>query len=83
MTYARDQAGHRVTTEILCYRARNLIERFFNKLKQWRHLATRCDKLVANYLAFVKLASIAFVARANTWARDAYSSQRDHQSPCL
>jgi transposase len=60
MTYARDQAGHRVTTENLCYRARNLIERFFNKLKQWRRVATRCDKLAANYLAVVKLASIAF-----------------------
>jgi hypothetical protein len=35
---------------------RNLIERFFNKIKQGR--ATRHDKLAANYLAFVKLASI-------------------------
>ena len=42
------------------YRFRNLVERFFNKLKQWRRVATRCDKLAANYLAFVKLASIAF-----------------------
>jgi transposase len=34
------------------YRARNLIERFFNRV------ATRYDKLAANYLAFVKLAAI-------------------------
>ena len=40
------------------YRARNLIERFFNKVKQCRRVATRYDKLAANYLAFVQLASI-------------------------
>jgi hypothetical protein len=40
------------------YRARNLIERFFNKIKHCRRVATRYHKLAANYLAFVKLASI-------------------------
>jgi hypothetical protein len=35
------------------YRARNLIERFFNKIKQCRRIATRYDKLAANYLAFM------------------------------
>jgi transposase len=40
------------------YRARNLIERFFNKIKQCRRVATRYDKLAANYLTFVQLASI-------------------------
>ena len=39
------------------YRARNLVERFFNKIKQCRRVATRYDKLTANYLAFIKLAS--------------------------
>jgi transposase len=38
------------------YRARNLVERFFNK--QCRRVATRYDKLAANSLAFVQLASI-------------------------
>ena len=47
------------------YRARNLIERFFNKIKQCRRVATRYDKLAANYLAFVKLASIRIWPRAN------------------
>ena len=42
------------------YRARNLIERFFNKIKQCRCVATRYDKLAANYLAFVKLDQSAF-----------------------
>jgi len=40
------------------YRDRNLVERFFNKVKQCRRVATRYDKLAANYLAFVKLACI-------------------------
>jgi len=40
------------------YRARNLVERFFNKIKQCRRTATHYDKLAANYLAFVQLASI-------------------------
>ena len=47
------------------YRARNLIERFFNKIKQCRRVATRYDKLAANYLAFVKLASIRVWLRGN------------------
>jgi transposase len=40
------------------YRSRNLVERFFNKIKQCRRIATRYDKLAANYLAFIKPASI-------------------------
>src|SRR3954464_14774854 len=40
------------------YRARNLVERFFNKIKQCRRGATRYDQLAANYLAFIQLASI-------------------------
>ena len=40
------------------YRARNLVERFFNRIKHCRRIATRNDKLAANYLAFVQLASI-------------------------
>jgi transposase len=56
--------------EALCfsphlYRARNLVERFFNKIKHCRRVATRYDKLVANYLAFVQLASIRLWLRVN------------------
>jgi transposase len=40
------------------YRSGYLFERFFNKIKQCRRFATRFDKLAANYLAFIKLASI-------------------------
>lgn len=40
------------------YRYRNLVERFFNKLKHFRAIATRYEKHDANYLALVKLAAI-------------------------
>jgi putative transposase len=41
------------------YKERNKIERFFNRLKQFRRVATRYDKLLANFMGFVKLAAIA------------------------
>ena len=41
------------------YKQRNIIERFFNKLKHFRRVATRYDKLLANFMGFVKLAAIA------------------------
>ena len=47
------------------YCERNLVERFFNKIKHFRAIATRYDKLAANYLAFVQLASIRLWLRAN------------------
>ena len=33
------------------YRRRNIIERMFGKLKNWRRIATRYDRLAVNYLA--------------------------------
>lgn len=38
-------------------RERNLIERFFSKLKHFRRVATRYAKLAANFLAMIQLAS--------------------------
>ena len=46
------------TVDLQRYRQRNLIERFFNKLKHLRRIATRYDKLARNFLAAVALASI-------------------------
>jgi hypothetical protein len=46
------------------YRERNLIERFFSKLKHFRRVATRYDKIAANFLAMVQLASIRLWLRA-------------------
>jgi transposase len=40
------------------YRYRNLVERFFSKLKHFRAIATRFEKHDANYLALIKLASV-------------------------
>jgi len=40
------------------YRQRNLVERFFNKLKHFRAIATRYDKRDDNFLAAVQLASV-------------------------
>jgi transposase len=34
------------------------VERFFNRIKHCRRIATRYDKLAANFLAFIKLAAI-------------------------
>ena len=39
------------------YRYRNLVERFFNKIKHFRAIATRYEKHDANYLALAKLAA--------------------------
>jgi len=40
------------------YRQRNLVERFFNQVKQFRGLATRYDRNPENYLAALKLAAV-------------------------
>lgn len=45
------------------YRERNAIERFFNKLKHFRRVATRYDKLLANFMGFVMIAAIAITLR--------------------
>lgn len=45
------------------YRQRNLIERFFNRLKHFRRIATRYDKTARNFLAAVLLAATRLWAR--------------------
>ena len=39
------------------YKRRNLIEGMFNKLKNWRRVATRYDKTASSFLAFIMIAS--------------------------
>ena len=46
------------------YRERNQVERFFSKLKHFRRIAIRYDKLADNFLAMVKLASMRLWWRA-------------------
>ena len=40
------------------YKERHLVECLFNKLKHYRRLATRYDKLACTFMAFLELASI-------------------------
>jgi transposase len=54
----RRHRRHQHAYDALAYKNRWGIESFFAKLKQWRRIATRYDKLAANFLGFVKLASI-------------------------
>ena len=44
--------------DFVLYCERNLVERFFNKLKHFRAIATRYDKRDDNFLASVQIASI-------------------------
>ena len=39
------------------YRTRNLVERFFNRIKHFRRVFSRFDKLASRYLGFLHLAS--------------------------
>jgi len=47
------------------YKERNRVERFFNKIKHFRRIATRFEKYAENYLAMIKLASIRIWMRHN------------------
>jgi transposase len=43
--------------DFIRYRDRNRIERMFNRLKQFRRIATRYDKTAKSYLGFLSLAA--------------------------
>jgi len=49
------------TCDFDLYCERNLVERFFNTLKQFRAIATRYDKLAKTFLASVQLACAAIL----------------------
>ena len=63
-----DQAGHRkkrgsrggrpVSYDVQDYKHRNVVERFFNRMKNWRGLASRYDKHAVVYRGGVVLAAI-------------------------
>lgn len=44
--------------DVELYKERNLVERFFNRIKHYRRIATRYEKSVRNYESFLHLASI-------------------------
>ena len=47
----------RIPYNRVAYRERNLVERCFNKLKHFRRVATRYDRLDCHFLALIHLAS--------------------------
>ena len=59
------QRRHKPAFSSFLYRYRNMVERFFSKLKHFRAVATRYDKRDDNYLASVQLASIRIWLRFN------------------
>jgi transposase len=44
--------------DVVAYRRRNTVERLWARLKDFRRVATRYDKLAANFLAGVQIAAI-------------------------
>ena len=40
------------------YKERNLVERFINRIKQYRRVATRYEKTARNFLGFLQVAAI-------------------------
>ena len=70
----KDQIGHRarrgsrggrpVGFDVEDYKHRNVVERAFNHLKQWRGLATRYDKHAITYRGGMVLAAIVLWLRA-------------------
>lgn len=59
----RDRKAQRSVDRTI-YWQRNLVERYFNKLKHFRRIAMRFDKLAVTYLSVVALAS------ARLWTRN-------------
>ena len=55
--------GQKLFYDQKLYRGRNRVERFFNKLKQFRRLATRYDKLAKTFFAAVCLVSAFLIVR--------------------
>jgi len=51
----RSNGKQRFAFQSWLYKQRNLVERFFNRIKQFRGIATRYDKDAANFLAAIKL----------------------------
>jgi transposase len=63
--------------DFVLYRERNLVERFFNKIKHFRAIATRYDKLARNFLAAVQLISAMVLLNSRQALVD-----RDHRPRC-
>ena len=51
----RPQRKHQRSYDRELYKERNLVERFFNRIKQFRRIATRYEKLTRNYFSMLNL----------------------------
>jgi transposase len=60
---SRSNAKRPRETDWARYKDRNLVERFWAKVKQYRRVATRYEKKAPNFLAFVQVASIMILLR--------------------
>jgi transposase len=54
---SRSNRKQPVECDFTRHKDRNRIERMFNRLKQFRRIATRYDKTAKSYLAFLSLAA--------------------------
>ena len=59
----RSNRNHQRKIDWWVYKERHLVECFFNKLKHFRRVATRYDKLASSFFAFVLLASISILLK--------------------
>lgn len=55
---SRSNAKSPRKTDWARYKDRNLVERFWSKVKHYRRVATRFEKKAQNFLAFVHVASL-------------------------
>jgi transposase len=55
-------AKTRIRDDRQAYKGRNIVERCFCRLKDWRRIATRYDKLAQNFLS-----ALCFVAMVARW----------------
>lgn len=54
----RKSRKHRIGVDRALYRLRILVERCFNKLKNTRRVAMRCDKIAERFLVYIDITSI-------------------------
>lgn len=59
----RSNATTKRETDWAQYKDRNLVERFWSKVKPYRRVATRFEKKAQDFLAFVQVASIMILLR--------------------
>ena len=53
----RANRNQRIEYDFEAYRDRNRVERMFNRIKQFRRIATRYDKTALSFLAFLNISA--------------------------